>query len=351
MTETNVRASELWEHFEDCEPDADGVLKAKCRLCTNVTLRRKNLSTAALWGHLKSKHKKIATEVLEKKASRKRQAAIESADILEAGQKLNQCDKGSGSLQSPSNSKKLREESAVSIASFFQPKYSTYDKRQLQFDLDFMRCIVALSRPFSVADHEEIKEFFKKQLPRVTVKNSTTFAKFKLPLLYEQIHKQIFTELEQELPEVDGFALTSDMWTSRANEAYMSLTLHFVNRNFNLIKKVISCKHFPGSHTAVAIAVEIDKQIESLPNVKSESEKVVVHDAAANMRASFPNSSQLSHSLLCADHAINLVLQKAVEGCEPIQKAITKATLLSSKTHRSTLANELIKKACKDVGE
>ena len=225
-----------------------------------------------------------------------------------------------------------------------------YDKRQLQFDLDFMRWIVALSMPFSVADHEETKEFFEKQLPRVTVKNSTTFAKFKLPLLYEQIHKQIFTELEQELPEVDGFALTSDMWTSRANEAYMSLTLHFVNRNFNLIKKVISCKHFPGSHTAVAIAVEIDKQIESLPNVKSECEKVVVHDAAANMRASFPNSSQLSHSLLCADHAINLVLQKAVEGCEPIQKAITKATLLSSKTHRSTLANELIKKACKDVG-
>ncbi|XP_065663331.1 uncharacterized protein LOC136085792 [Hydra vulgaris] len=82
----------------------------------------------------------------------------------------------------------------------------------------------------------------------------------------------------------------------------------------------------------------------------SECEKVVVHDAAANMRASFPNSSQLSHSLICADHAINLVLQKAVEGCEPIQKAITKATRLSSKTHRSTLANELIKKACKDVG-
>ncbi|XP_065664735.1 uncharacterized protein LOC136086367 [Hydra vulgaris] len=211
-----------------------------------------------------------------------------------------------------------------------------------------MRWIVALSMPFNVADHKETKEFFKKQLPRVTVKNSTTFAKLKLPLLYE--HIPLLYELEQELPEVDGFALTSDMWTSRANEAYMSLTLHFVNRNFNLIKKVISCKHFPGSHTAVAIAVEIDKQIESLPNVKSECEKVVVHDAAANMRASFPNSSQLSYSLLCADHAINLVLQKAVEGCKPVQKAITKATLLSNKTHRSTLANELIKKACKDVG-
>lgn len=51
-----------------------------------------------------------------------------------------------------------------------------------------------------------------------------------------------------------GICLTTDIWTSQANQAYMTVTAHIVDTNSSRIKcYVLETTEFPGSHTAERI--------------------------------------------------------------------------------------------------
>jgi hypothetical protein len=70
--------------------------------------------------------------------------------------------------------------------------------------------------------------------PRVQIKSSSTFRRNKCPLLYQNLRKALKAELEKDLKDVNGVGLTTDGWTSRNNDPYQSLTLHYINKDFNL---------------------------------------------------------------------------------------------------------------------
>jgi hypothetical protein len=48
------------------------------------------------------------------------------------------------------------------------------------------------------------------------------------------LRKALKAELEKDLKDVNGVGLTTDGWTSRNNDPYQSLTLHYINKDFNL---------------------------------------------------------------------------------------------------------------------
>jgi hypothetical protein len=41
-------------------------------------------------------------------------------------------------------------------------------------------------------------------------------------------------ELEKDLADVDGVGFTTDGWTSRNNDPYQLLTLHYITKDFKL---------------------------------------------------------------------------------------------------------------------
>jgi hypothetical protein len=85
-------------------------------------------------------------------------------------------------------------------------KYPTGSQQQLRWDMD----------------------------PKVTVKSSGTFRRRKCQLLHKSVKKAVDDVLEKDLPEVNGVAFTTDGWTSRQNDPFQSLTLHYVSKNFEL---------------------------------------------------------------------------------------------------------------------
>jgi hypothetical protein len=64
--------------------------------------------------------------------------------------------------------------------------------------------------------------------------NYYIFSRFKLPLLYQNVKQVVDKQLEKELAGVDLVAFTSDCWTSRSNDPYISLTLHYITEEFDL---------------------------------------------------------------------------------------------------------------------
>jgi hypothetical protein len=75
--------------------------------------------------------------------------------------------------------------------------------------------------------------------PKVTVKHSSTFRRRKCQLLHDSVKKAVEDVLQKDLPEVTGVGFTTDGWTSRQNDPYQSLTLHYINKDFELKRFVL----------------------------------------------------------------------------------------------------------------
>jgi hypothetical protein len=137
-------------------------------------------------------------------------------------------------------------------------------------------------------------------------------------LLCDQLRSYVNNQLEKDLPSCHGMAVTTDLWTSRANDSFMSLTLHYIIEKkdpkfpsqsvLELKSLVLHCIPFDvPSHTAVAIGRALDKVISEIPGLMVDTMRIAVHDSGANVKAAIPKSAEITESLLCMDHLINLV--------------------------------------------
>ena len=74
-----------------------------------------------------------------------------------------------------------------------------------------------------------------------------------------------------------------DLWTSHATEAYLTITVHFIDDQWNLISRVLHTCEMPKRHTGVNIASMLENAASEW-NVPDECIVVVVCDNASNMR-------------------------------------------------------------------
>ena len=85
--------------------------------------------------------------------------------------------------------------------------------------------------PFEVVDSDEFKKFVTTLDKTINTKHSTTYSR--------QTEKFATEVLEDVKKAVDKYcdasaAITTDLWTSRARDSYISITIHFVDELFRL---------------------------------------------------------------------------------------------------------------------
>ena len=100
------------------------------------------------------------------------------------------------------------------------------------------------------------------------------------------------------------------------------------------------------------IVFDFCRYVSDIPGNNGFSLVVCIHDSAANMKAAVPKCTYVDDSLLCAEHLLNLVVENTIKETKSVQTmnlkaAIIKATALSSKCHRSNLAEQRIEKEVK----
>ena len=78
--------------------------------------------------------------------------------------------------------------------------------------------IAADMRPYSIVENKGFKNIVKVHEPRYEIPSHTHFSKKIVPDLYEQEKIKIV----EELSKASSVALTTDGWTSRATESYMT---------------------------------------------------------------------------------------------------------------------------------
>ena len=135
-----------------------------------------------------------------------------------------------------------------------------------------------------------------------------------IKLIVFRKHQEGKSKLTNLLSSVNALSLTTDIWTSEANDAYITVTVHFIAL-WEMRSFVLGTREFPGHHTGAAISDAIAEICSEYNIVNKVS--TIVHDEAANMLLSLRilgNSADEEHfeSISCNAHRLQLCLKKGL---------------------------------------
>ncbi|XP_051501698.1 E3 SUMO-protein ligase ZBED1-like [Myxocyprinus asiaticus] len=85
------------------------------------------------------------------------------------------------------------------------------------------------------------------------------FSQVAVPELYSKCRG----EVQLEMATVTFFSTTTDLWSSRTTETYISLTVHFLDEEFELKSRCLQTSYFPDDHKGENIALGLREALAS----------------------------------------------------------------------------------------
>ncbi|RXN30789.1 zinc finger BED domain-containing 1-like protein [Labeo rohita] len=142
--------------------------------------------------------------------------------------------------------------------------------------------------------------------PRYEVPSRKYFTETEMPKLYAELRENV----EKELCDLKYFATTTDLWSSRTMEPFLSLTIHYITDDWNLGSRCLQTSYFPAEHTAEEIAQGLKEALESW-GFKEERQVCITTDNGTNVvkAASLNDWTRLQ----CFGHRLHLAIEKSVK--------------------------------------
>ena len=142
--------------------------------------------------------------------------------------------------------------------------------------------------------------------------------------------------------EALSIALTTDIWTSMATEAYMTVTGHYIDPNLKLQNFVLETLPFPERHTGVNIA----EKLKGVGERWGITHKVIIvsHDQGSNVEAAMEILTEDCNwqSLACSAHRLQLCILAGLKG-NAIEKLTAAVKKIVSHFSHSVVATEALK--------
>ena len=85
---------------------------------------------------------------------------------------------------------------------------------------------------------------------RYTPPDSTTIASKYVPVMYTTLKEDVMKQLK----DADFYCITTDMWSSRAKQSYIAVTIHYLTDSFDMRSHLLETNEFPEAHTGDMIA-------------------------------------------------------------------------------------------------
>ena len=263
LSSTRKRTSRVWDYFELIEVvDEKGkkIKKAACMLCDGVNLAYAG-GTTNLHNHLESKHPSSVAD-----------------SGKEAGKKH----------LTLSDYKKCPPERAKNVT----VRVAEYIARDL--------C------PISTVDGGGFQQLLHYVEPGYKVPSR--------PFITTTCHR-LYTSMKESLLQILSskdvhVAITTDSWTSRAVQSYLTVTAHYITSDWKLESKILQTCEMPEMHTALNIA---ERLRDSIKEWKIDEERVsaIVHDNASNITLAVQNLGW--QSVPCFAHTLQLAVNKGLE--------------------------------------
>jgi len=114
----------------------------------------------------------------------------------------------------------LPQRQTTSILSFIDKKYETSSDRKRKLDSALCYYITSDLRPFSVVENKGFRNFVSLLDPRYELPSRTTLRNASMANAYNEKEAKFCAFLKND----KHCAITSECWTSRANECYVTVT-------------------------------------------------------------------------------------------------------------------------------
>ena len=163
-----------------------------------------------------------------------------------------------------------------------------------------------------------------------------TFTKIELPKLYEEVHKTVTNDLKT----ANDVALTTDGWTSRASQGFITVTAQFIDPDWQLKNYTLQTRVLEESHTGINIGEDL-KEALSEWDLTSKNPSIVT-DNAFNMSIAAREAGIEPH-VGCLAHTLNLACTKALE-TPKVRKVLAKVRKIVTFFHRSNTAAAQLKR-------
>ena len=203
--------------------------KAKCNSC-QATLKTTDGNTEGLRNHIIRKHPKKVPEFEEckKKVLEKREARRSEKNKLKrsAGKSMSE---GETKIKQT----KLQARDGKLSLKLPPPDFET----QKRWDNAVTDWIVDKQLPFSAASGEYFEKMVdvlnKHSRNKIKVKSRRTLTKH-VETRAEEILKELCSVISTIREDMKSCSFTTDIWTSRSMDSYISLTVHFIDKDWIL---------------------------------------------------------------------------------------------------------------------
>ncbi|XP_076849046.1 E3 SUMO-protein ligase ZBED1-like isoform X2 [Brachyhypopomus gauderio] len=244
-----------------------------------------------------------------------------------------------GALQDSSETPPVKQRS---VQEFFPKRNPNPCTPQMAAELSdsILQMIIKDMRPLAIVEGQGFREMIKTFHTGYILPSRRHFTD-----LMEKKYVATFERVKTKLKNVTSkITLTTDAWTSIATEAYLGVTCHFVNQDWELTSYSLTTMPLEERHTAENIAGWVEKTAEKFGFSLSDV-LAIVHDNAANVVAALRILEEkygvASHR--CAGHTFQLVINHALKKDPQINKTLGAARCLVEHFRRSELASSKLK--------
>ena len=151
--------------------------------------------------------------------------------------------------------------------------------------------------------------------------------------------------MDKEKNNIFSVGLTTHLWTSRSGDAYMSLTLSWIDLNWRILCFTPFVQPFPGRHTGIKISLESVDMIDDL-NFNVKTDKICVCDNASDMKVAIAKSFHV-REYFCNIHTLQLGVVDTFNNVSGMKAVLDKCKDIAKFCHQSTVAMEQLRAAAK----
>ena len=161
------------------------------------------------------------------------------------------------------------------------------------------------------------------------------FMNVEIPKLYTETSQVIDTLLKCQ----PFFACTTDLWTSRAVDSYMALTVQYISETWEMHSWCLGCSPLYSDHTADCLNEALEEIVEVKWGLDLSKMVGISTDNASNNKKAFANYNWIP----CFGHNLHLAVGKAL-GLDRVSKCLSRLRTTVSAFSRSSKMQKSLKK-------
>ncbi|XP_051994042.1 E3 SUMO-protein ligase ZBED1-like [Xyrauchen texanus] len=184
--------------------------------------------------------------------------------------------------------------------------------------------LVTDMRPMAMVEDEGFKKMVSILNPGYILPSRTHFTK-----LMERKYQEAFQKIKSAINTTNSrMALTTDIWTSVATEAYLGITCHYIGNDWKMTSVCLTTMPLEDRHTSTNIAEWLEEVAVKF-EIPFENICAIVHDNGANVVAAAKLLEEKHGwtSIRCTGHTLQLVINAALKNTV-IQRAVGAARCL-----------------------